>query len=411
MFEYLSHLGNQIVGRYKTLENTIKCRSNSFYDSYLDLLEQTIKTILVNEEVGYDGRTCGEILKEPDVANFFLHKVNMNKDLYEKCKNHIQKVNQHKHQNEKYINPDTVVSYMNLYHDIVSSYIGFKGIEVSGFNAEELKAIYGITQKRSDELDVVKEHYDELSEVMRAELSTLGKKVEALERERTVRPATAQPSKPVTASNQEILNRFLKTSKKSWRWFGNSKELGKNKLLLILATLTMIVFGIVSTVISSMSAGIYSTFTFLENIGLIFAVIILVYGVKAKLLYQNDELAHNSTTKYVKDKFGLSVPGKEKVVFRIFRWIAAIASILSIVFVWIKQSNLSVTATIFEVLFLASILFVRFADAALFAQYTIIYFEGTNMAKTEKVTLVWDPMVKKIIPEEEYKKKIPFLFD
>lgn len=33
------------------------------------------------------------------------------------------------------------------------------------------------------------------------------------------------------------------------------------------------------------------------------------------------------------------------------------------------------------------------------------------MAKTEKVTLVWDPMVKKIIPEEEYKKKIPFLFN
>ena len=82
MFEYLSQLGSQVVGRYKTLENNIKCRSNSFYDSYLDLFEQTVKTILVTESVGYESRTCGEILREADVINFFTHKINTNKNKF-----------------------------------------------------------------------------------------------------------------------------------------------------------------------------------------------------------------------------------------------------------------------------------------------------------------------------------------
>lgn len=409
MFEYLSYLGNPIVGRYKTLENTIKCRSNSFYDSYLDLLEQTIKIILVNEDIVYNGRTCGEILREPDVINFALHKVNMSKDMYERCKNHIQKVNQHKHHKEKFITIDTVISYMNLYHDFVSSYIKYKGQEVCGFNAEELRAIYGITQKRSDELDIVKDHYDELTEIIRADLATLGKKVDALANGRTIRPVSSHEMSTPKANSQEILNRFLKTSNKSWRWFGNKKELNKNKLLLITATITMIIFGIISTVVTSICLGTYTSF--LEDIGIVFAIVILTYGIKAKLLYQNDELARNSTTKYTKDKFGLSVPCKEKTIFKIVRWIAALAPIMNIGLVWWKQGSLNIVATVFELLFLASVIFVRYADVALFAQYTIIYFEGTNADKTEKVTLVWDPMVKKIVPEEEYKKQVPFLYN
>ncbi len=410
MFEYLSLLGNQIVGRYKTLENTIKCRSNSFYDSYLDLLEHTIKTILVAENVGYEGRTCGEILKEPDVINFFLHKVNMDNDVYEKCKNHIQKVNQHKHQNEKYINPETVISYMNLYHDIASSYASYKGIKVPSFNSEEIKAMYGITQKRSDELDIVKEHYDELSEMMRGELSSLGKKVQALEQQGTIRQKTVTQVNPTATNHKEILNRFLTTTKKSWRWFGNQRELNKSKFILFIATFCMIVFGVVSTVLSSISSGIYSTFTFFENLGVVCAIFIMVYGFKSKLLYRDVQLAHNSTSKYVKDKYNLWMPRREKRIFKIARWLAAISVILSIVFIWFNKNNLSGVATVFEILFLASIIFVRFADAALFAQYTIVYFEGSNLAKSETVTLVWDPMIKKFIPEEEYKRKMPFLY-
>lgn len=36
-----------LITRFNTLERNIKSKSNSFYDSYLDLLEATINTFLM----------------------------------------------------------------------------------------------------------------------------------------------------------------------------------------------------------------------------------------------------------------------------------------------------------------------------------------------------------------------------
>ena len=43
MLNDLTYFDNSIVGRYRTVERNIKSKSNSFFDSYLDLLENTIK--------------------------------------------------------------------------------------------------------------------------------------------------------------------------------------------------------------------------------------------------------------------------------------------------------------------------------------------------------------------------------
>ena len=39
MINDLVYFDNSIVGRYRTVERNIKSKSNSFYDSFLDLLE------------------------------------------------------------------------------------------------------------------------------------------------------------------------------------------------------------------------------------------------------------------------------------------------------------------------------------------------------------------------------------
>ena len=44
MLNDLVYFDNSIVGRYRTVERNIKSKSNSFYDSFLDLLENTIKS-------------------------------------------------------------------------------------------------------------------------------------------------------------------------------------------------------------------------------------------------------------------------------------------------------------------------------------------------------------------------------
>ena len=45
---------DSLTMRYNTLERNIKSKSNSFYDSYLDLLEATIKYILDECNIVYD---------------------------------------------------------------------------------------------------------------------------------------------------------------------------------------------------------------------------------------------------------------------------------------------------------------------------------------------------------------------
>lgn len=63
MFEYLIHIEPRLYDRYLTVERNIKSASNSFYDSYLDMQEQFIKTVIM--AVGIDfkpNETCGALL-------------------------------------------------------------------------------------------------------------------------------------------------------------------------------------------------------------------------------------------------------------------------------------------------------------------------------------------------------------
>ena len=420
MLDYLNYFGNKVVGRYKTVESNIRNRSNSFYDSFLDLLEDTIKAILMNEDIGYDGRTCGEILREPDVNNFFKHTVSVDKDFYAKIGDYIKKINEHKHHNEKYVNVETVVNYMLSYHEFVVPYLTYKGVETKPFNESYYRGTYGITLERSKELDNIAQKVDEFVsstnirlDEQELRLATLEAWSQEFSKRQMQQPQVAPVQKPITNQNseKEVMHLFFKTSRKSWRWFGNWQEFKKSKSLTILSHIILLIFGLASTVVTSISAKIYTTFTLFENIWLIFGIVLLVYAIRAKLKYESGALAKNNNYKYKQDQFGLWNPGKEKPAFKFFRWAGIICIIANIVYVWIKANNLSLFATVLEVLFLGAIIFSYFMNVNLFAQYTIIYLEGKNQQGTEKVTLVWDPMVKRLITEEEYRKKMPFLFD
>lgn len=153
MINDLAYFDNSIVGRYRTVERNIKSKSNSFYDSFLDLLENTIKRILILEEVEYDEKfTCGTLLREDRIIDFFKHKVGIDDYTYTKCKDYIHKVNKHKHFNEHMINIDTVVTYMKVYHNLVSDYLHFKGKSCTEFNADYFNSIYGLTERENKEL-------------------------------------------------------------------------------------------------------------------------------------------------------------------------------------------------------------------------------------------------------------------
>ena len=212
-------------------------------------------------------------------------------------------------------------------------------------------------------------------------------------------------------NNKEILQIFLKKAKKSWRWFGTRSEFSKAKTLSILSLVLLLVIGLIATIITSISCDIYTTFTFFENAWMVFGIIYLVFASKSRLTYEANALASNSSTKYETDHLGMKFPRKEKVVFRIFRWLAIISVIANIIFIWTRKSDFSVFATIMEVLFLGAIVFAFFMNLNLFAQYSIIWVEGHNLTTNEKVVLVLPPGAKQLMPEEEFKKKMPFFYE
>ena len=153
MLNDLVYFDNSIVGRYRTVERNIKSKSNSFYDSFLDLLENTIKRILMLENVSYDEKyTCGTLLREESIEKFFKEEMGVDDYTYSKCKDYIAKVNRHKHFNEHMINIDTVVTYMKVYYNLVSDYLKYKGKEPPVFNADYYNSIYGLTERENKEL-------------------------------------------------------------------------------------------------------------------------------------------------------------------------------------------------------------------------------------------------------------------
>ena len=267
--------------------------------------------------------------------------------------------------------------------------------EISTNQAEILGEITGVKTHVSD-TDV--------------KIAALEQEISKLKNQPTVqpRPVDVVPQK----SDQEILQTFLKQSKKSWRWFGTKGEFTKWKTLAIISLLILLIVGLATSIVSTVCFKMYSTFTFFENVWMIFGIIYLVYASKAQLTYEVNTLAANSSTKYDTDKLGMKFPRKEKAVFRIFKWLAIISVPCNIICVWAGMGKGNqVFATIMEVLFLAAIIFAFFMNLNLFAQYSIVWVEGHNLTTKEKVVLVLPPGAKQLMPEEEFKKKMPFLYE
>ena len=55
MFEYLKLIDEKIFNRYQTVERNIRAASNSFYDSYLDMLEQFVKLVIEKSGSEFSG--------------------------------------------------------------------------------------------------------------------------------------------------------------------------------------------------------------------------------------------------------------------------------------------------------------------------------------------------------------------
>lgn len=155
MFKHLQEINYKLYERYLTLEKNIKSGSNSFYDAYLDLLEQFIKDVAVFCEFDIKAReTCGELLRREDINIFFKDVLHIDDFTYTKMQDYTLKVNAHKHKGEKNIQIDTIVSYMRIIYNATVSFANYKKILVKEFDANYFISIFGAFEKENSTLKV-----------------------------------------------------------------------------------------------------------------------------------------------------------------------------------------------------------------------------------------------------------------
>lgn len=160
---------DSLTMRFNTLERNIKAKSNSFYDSYLDLLEATIKYFLDENKIAYDdSRTCGYLVKEESIKNFLLVTLKLDDYTYNKLPDYIKKCNDHKHKKEKNLGIDSIINYLKVYFDLINYYIDYIKCDRVEFDANYFSSIFGETEKLNNEYkeeviklkDELKESYE-----------------------------------------------------------------------------------------------------------------------------------------------------------------------------------------------------------------------------------------------------------
>ena len=158
-----------LTTRFETLERNIKAKSNSFYDSYLDLLEATIRYFLDENQIPYDEtRTCGRLVKEEEIKNFLLNVLKLDEYTYNKLPDYIKKCNDHKHKKEKNLEVAGIINYLKVYYDFINFYLDFiKGVKIE-FDSNYYISIFGETEKLNkkykEELIRLEEELKESSE-------------------------------------------------------------------------------------------------------------------------------------------------------------------------------------------------------------------------------------------------------
>ena len=117
MFESLKSINERVFNRAKTVEKNIKAASNSFYDSYLDLTEELLKTIAEAANIELTTRmTCGDILRCNDFKSFLTETLKLDDYTYGKLCDYTLKINAQKHKNEKNVQIETIVNYLRVLH-------------------------------------------------------------------------------------------------------------------------------------------------------------------------------------------------------------------------------------------------------------------------------------------------------
>ena len=149
MFKFLNEIDSKLYKRYLTLEKNIESKSNSFYDSWLDLAEHFSKFVAKNEGISIDAKydTMIGILAQKEYEAFYK-KMGISKDDYQELFDLAKAVNAHKHRDETNVALTDVIKHLQaLYNYSGLYYINKYNEKLNKFNENYFVDLFGKTEK------------------------------------------------------------------------------------------------------------------------------------------------------------------------------------------------------------------------------------------------------------------------
>ena len=439
-----------ISSRYQTVLNNIKNKSNSFYDSYLDLLEATIKFMLEEDNIEYrQDSTCGGIIKSENVGNYLLNNLKLDKYTFDKLPDYIKKCNDHKHKKEKTLSEESVINYLNVYFNLINYYCGYKHKQALSFNKDYLISIFGETEKLNreykNEVSRLKlELYDAYTEkkitdeeFLKCKNMLSSSEIErfSLEEQNTLILSQIEILSSIKLNNSlyerldslekknnEILNKlnekqvvkekpnvdftvrnFVFNSEKNYIYM-DELDFRKNKLIVSLSCIVLLITGLVQTIIFTKAIGLYSTFSLFENIWMLSVMFIFFYNLKYKKVINHEKLACNSSFKFELDQLMLwNNTLIEKKKYKVFRVLSYISSICNIIYSF-STKVIFVYYLLTIIFIVTSIIIAIYKNRINEGYFEIISFTGKKTNSNEIVTIYYSLILQKYLTEEEFKE-------
>lgn len=445
---------NLVQTRYETLIKNIKSNSNSFYDSYLDLLEGTIKFILDSSEISYNkSSTCGNILKEKDVNEFLLRKLFLDDYTINKLPDYIKKCNDHKHKKEKKLSIDSIINYLRVYFNLINYYYNFINEEkiiydenyfISIFkefeiiNSEykneiivlknEITSLYKqqkITDVEYDNYEkllsikeIEKYNLEEQNKILENQLRILTdihnnriieEKIEKIEKQNVeliqrIKNFEKNEIRNTESTNKENLFNFIKRSQKYYIWAEDN--LSSYKKIVLYSGVFSILLSIIITLISIINYKFYSTYAFFENIYCFFIIAIIIDNEKMKKTINHVDLANASTFKYNLNSYLLyCTHDKEKKVYKIFRVLAYVSSIMSSIVIF-ELKLICILIILLEILYFSSILVNSIYKKKIHIGYGyFVKYVGKQLQGNDIVSIVYVTFENKYYPYDDFLNK------
>ena len=409
MFGFLEEIDRGLYERYLTLERDVKARSNSFYDAYLDLQEHFVKLVLEEQGIAVKPQdTCGAILRRAEAKATFTQVLGLDEYTYNKMQDYTLKINAHKHKGEKTVQAETVANYLGVFYQAASVYAESRGITPDGFDPGYYVSILGIFEKEEPGQQAgngdVKKQLAEIQDTLTNITESLKKSQNAATKPQGSNPLQEEIDRRKFAFS---LKSFIKRSVHEYVWVGAESDFEKAKSTTIPWILVSIAMMLLSTIVTSVSLGRYSTFTLIENIWLILALCLWKYTSVAEKRYLTYKYAENSALIFEPDADGVLRWTVYKKKYKWFFVLSCLSCICNFISILAGGGAVPALAAILELLTLSANIFAAYKVADFFAGYGLLRFTGMNEAGTAQVSLIFEPILNELHTEEEYVKKFP----